>query len=89
MPACTQIKLGNGVCGKVAKELVTYVVEDISKFPNHIVCDEICNSEIVIPIIKNNKLIGVLDIDSASLSRFDLTDKLYLEKIIHILVDIL
>ena len=89
VPACTSIQLGNGVCGIAAKERNTLVIDDVSKFSNHITCDSSSNSEIVIPIIKNEKLIGVLDIDSASLFRFDNIDKIYLEKVIFFLVDIL
>ena len=87
LPACTSIKLGNGVCGTSAKMRQSIVVDDVHQFENHIGCDSSSNSEIVIPIIKNNELIGVLDIDSPSFSRFDNTDKLYLEKVISKLVD--
>jgi len=89
LPACTKINLGDGVCGIAAKELNTVIVDDVSKFSTHIVCDSSSNSEIVIPIIKDNKLLGVLDIDSESFSRFNNDDKLYLEKVIFFLVDIL
>ena len=89
LPACTKIKLGIGVCGTAAKKRKTVIVEDISKFETHIACDSLSNSEIVVPIIKNDKLIGVLDIDSALLSRFDNIDKLYLEKLVIKLVDII
>ncbi len=89
LPACTKIKLGIGVCGTAAKERKTVIVEDVSKFETHIACDSLSNSEIVVPIIKNDKLIGVLDIDSALLSRFDNIDKLYLEKLVIKLVDII
>jgi len=89
LPACTQIEMGIGVCGTSAKERYTLVVEDIDKFPSHIACDSASKSEIVVPIVKNNVLIGVLDIDSPSLSRFDEIDKISLEKVINILIDIL
>ena len=89
LPACTKINLGKGVCGIAAKSLNTVIVDDTSKFSTHIVCDSSSNSEIVIPIVKNAKLLGVLDIDSESFSRFDNDDKLYLEKVIIFLVDIL
>ena len=89
LPACAIIQLGNGVCGMAAKERITYIVDDVTKFSTHIVCDSRSNSEIVIPIIKNNNLIGVLDIDSESFSRFDLSDKAYLEKLINKVVDII
>jgi len=70
-PACTKIEMGNGVCGTSASKLEVIVVEDVEKFPGHIVCDPDSRSEIVLPIILGNgKLFGVLDIDSAELSRF-------------------
>lgn len=89
LPACTEIKMGVGVCGNSAKDQKTYVVEDVHAFPGHIACDGASNSEIVVPIIKDNKLIGVLDIDSPIHARFDETDQIYLEKVINKLVDIL
>lgn len=89
LPACTEIKLGNGVCGNSAKDQKTYVIKDVHAFPGHIACDSNSNSEIVVPIIKNDYLFGVLDIDSPVHNRFDETDKFYLEKVINKLVDII
>jgi L-methionine (R)-S-oxide reductase len=89
LPACTRIGLGNGVCGTSASTRKSLVVEDVHSFESHIGCDSASNSEIVIPIIKNGDLIGVLDIDSPSFSRFNETDRKYLEKVIMKLVDIL
>lgn len=89
LPACTEIKIGNGVCGSSAKEQKTYVVNDVHSFPGHIACDSNSNSEIVVPIVKNGKLYGVLDIDSPVNNRFDEVDKEYLEKVIDKLVDII
>lgn len=80
--ACTKIALGKGVCGTAAKEARTQVVEDVHQFPGHIACDSASNSEIVVPIIIDNKVVGVLDIDSPNFSRFDEQDKEGLEKII-------
>jgi L-methionine (R)-S-oxide reductase len=85
--ACTQIELGKGVCGSAASSLKTIIVPDVNKFPGHIVCDSDSKSEIVIPLIKNDKLLGVLDIDSASLNEFDETDKKYLEYICNFLTE--
>ena len=85
--ACTQIELGKGVCGSAASSLRTIIVPDVNKFPGHIVCDSDSKSEIVIPLIKNDKLLGVLDIDSASLNEFDETDKKYLEYICNFLTE--
>ena len=89
LPACTEIKLGSGVCGSSAKERKTYVIKNVHEFPGHIACDANSNSEIVVPIVKNNTLIGVLDIDSPIINRFDETDQEYLEKVVVNLVDIL
>jgi GAF domain-containing protein len=89
LPACTQIKVGSGVCGNAALSMVTYVVNDVDLFPGHIGCDSNSASEIVVPIIKENRLFGVLDIDSPQKNRFDDVDKKYLEKVISKLVDII
>jgi L-methionine (R)-S-oxide reductase len=85
--ACVDITLDRGVCGLAARSKKTVVVPDVHKFPGHIACDEGSNSEIVIPIVKNNQLIGVLDIDSYSLSRFDAVDQTYLEKFIKVIAE--
>lgn len=84
-PACTHIKLGKGVCGSAALTKETIVVKNVHEFPGHIACDSQSNSEIVVPIIMNDNLIGVLDIDSPIYSRFDEIDKKYLEKFVNIL----
>ncbi len=89
LPACTEIKLGVGVCGTSAQDQKTYRVNDVHSFPGHIACDGNSNSEIVVPIVKNNKLKGVLDIDSPVKGRFDEIDQFYLEKVINKLVDII
>jgi len=84
-PACTHIELGKGVCGSAALSRETQVIKNVHEFPGHIACDSQSNSEIVVPIIKNNILIGVLDIDSPLYSRFDEIDKKYLEEFVYIL----
>ena len=89
LPACTEIKLGSGVCGMSAINQKTYLVHDVHLFPGHIACDGNSESEIVVPIIKDGALYGVLDIDSPTKNRFDEIDKTYLEKVIIKLVDIL
>lgn len=71
LPACIRIPIGKGVCGSAALQLKTQIVDDVHAFPGHIACDSASNSEIVIPIVKDSKLIGVLDIDSPVYSRFD------------------
>lgn len=87
LPACIRIPLGRGVCGTSAGERRTLVVGDVHAFPGHIACDAASNSEIVIPVIKNDQLIGVLDIDSPLKGRFDELDKEYLEKFVQILTE--
>jgi GAF domain-containing protein len=81
--ACTRIKPGTGVCGTAVKEQRTIIIDDVNKFEGHIFCDPDSKSEIVIPIIKDDEVKGVLDIDSDVFSNFDLTDKKYLEKLIN------
>ncbi len=81
-PACVRIALGRGVCGTCAKTGKTQIVKDVHQFPGHIACDSASRSEIVVPIFKNKKIWGVLDIDSPIEERFDETDRLYLEKIV-------
>lgn len=84
--ACTHIEIGKGVCGTAAKTLRTQLIKDVHEFPGHIACDSASNSEIVVPIIKDKKLIGVLDIDSPLLGRFDEEDKVKLEEFVSIIV---
>ncbi|NYE07680.1 GAF domain-containing protein [Bacillus niacini] len=87
LPACVRIPLGKGVCGTAAKKMETVRVEDVHQFPGHIACDAASNSEIVIPLIKDGKLLGVLDIDSPEKSRFDKLDQEQLEEFTAILVN--
>jgi len=79
--ACTRIAIGKGVCGASAAEKKTIIVDDVNKFPGHIFCDSMSKSEIVVPLVKDNVLLGVLDIDSGNYSAFDETDKMYLEEL--------
>jgi len=74
-PACVRIALGNGVCGTAAQTLTTQRVADVHEFPGHIACDADSRSEIVVPLIVDEKLIGVLDIDSPALDRFSASDQ--------------
>lgn len=85
-PACMHIPMGKGVCGVCAKTLLTQRIDNVHEFPGHIACDCASNSEIVIPIVKENTLLGVLDIDSPKFSRFDEEDQLFLEKAVSILL---
>jgi L-methionine (R)-S-oxide reductase len=79
-PACVRIPWGKGVCGAAALLKQTMVVEDVHQFPGHIACDSASLSEIVVPLIKNQQLIGVLDVDSPVLSRFGIRERELLEK---------
>lgn len=79
--ACTRIKKGRGVCGTSWLESKTLIVPDVEKFPGHIACSSLSKSEIVIPVIKNNEVVAVLDADSEKYDLFDETDQQYLEKI--------
>jgi len=79
--ACTRIKKGKGVCGASWAKSQTLIVPEVEKFPGHIACSSLSRSEIVVPIIRNNKVIGVLDVDSIELDQYDNIDQNYLEKI--------
>ncbi|MEO7411035.1 MAG: GAF domain-containing protein [Sphingomicrobium sp.] len=74
-PACIRIKFGEGVCGAAAATLKVQRVDDVHAFPGHIACDSASNSELVVPIVKDGKLIAVLDLDSPEQSRFDAEDE--------------
>ena len=83
--ACVHIPIGKGVCGSAVEKDKTILVEDVHEFPGHIACDSASQSEIVIPIHYNNEVVGVLDIDSPILSRFDKEDQEGLEEVVRIL----
>lgn len=83
--ACTRIRKGKGVCGTAWATEQTQVVPDVSQFPGHIACSSASRSEIVVPLKQDNKVVAVLDIDSAQLNTFDDTDRLWLEKVAEIL----
>ncbi|MBT2670749.1 GAF domain-containing protein [Streptomyces sp. ISL-14] len=85
LPACVRIPIGKGVCGTSAATEKTLRVEDVHQFPGHIACDAASRSEIVIPLMKDGKLLGVLDIDSPITDRFDEMDQQGLEKFADIL----
>ena len=84
--ACTRIGFGKGVCGTSWKKRETILVGNVHEFPGHIACSALSNSEIVVPLVLNNQVIAVLDIDSVQFNDFDETDKLYLEKIVSYLI---
>jgi len=83
--ACTRIRKGKGVCGASWEKAQTVVVPDVEKFPGHIACSSLSRSEIVVPVIRNQKVVAVLDVDSEELNQFDETDKIYLEKIVELI----
>lgn len=83
--ACTRIKKGRGVCGTSWERATTVIVEDVEKFPGHIACSSSSKSEIVIPVYKNGKMLGVLDVDSSELAQFDSVDQMYLERILQLI----
>ncbi|MBS0418174.1 MAG: GAF domain-containing protein [Proteobacteria bacterium] len=80
-PACVRIPLGKGVCGTAAASRKTIVVRDVHEFPGHIACDAASQSEVVVPLLKNDVLLGVLDIDSPSVGRFDDADRRGIERL--------
>jgi L-methionine (R)-S-oxide reductase len=77
--ACVRIAIGRGVCGTAAERRQTLIVKDVHEFPGHIACDSASRSEIVVPLIKDGRLLGVLDLDSPDLARFDEEDRAGLE----------
>jgi GAF domain-containing protein len=83
--ACTRIRKGKGVCGTSWEKAETMIVPDVEKFPGHIACSSLSRSEIVIPIIRNNEVVAVLDVDSIELNQFDKTDQRFLEAIVSLI----
>jgi len=83
--ACTRIKKGKGVCCTSWAKAETLVVPDVEKFPGHIACNSLSRSEIVVPIIRNNKVLGVLDADGIEPDQYDIIDQNYLEEIINMI----
>ena len=83
--ACYRIRKGRGVCGTAWAEARTQVVPDVEQFPGHIACSSLSKSEIVVPLMANNEVVGVLDIDSDQLNTFDETDRRYLEELVSVL----
>jgi len=83
-PACVRIPWGNGVCGTAAARGAAIIVPDVHEFPGHIACDPDSRSELVVPLIANNRVLGVLDIDSPVPGRFDEEDRAGCERLIAI-----
>jgi GAF domain-containing protein len=86
-PACVRIALGKGVCGTAAVEGKTQVVRDVNAFPGHIACDAASRSEIVVPLVDRGQLIGVWDVDSPELARFDDDDREGMERLCAIFLE--
>lgn len=86
-PACIKIGIGEGVCGTSALLMETKKVYDVSKFPGHIVCDENAASELVVPIVKNDVVYGVIDLDSDELGNFTVEDQDFVERVRDVLVN--
>jgi len=86
-PACVRIAIGKGVCGTAAEQQQTILVDNVHEFPGHIACDSASNSEIVVPLLVQEDLIGVLDLDSPSLARFDDEDAKGLNELAEIFLE--
>jgi L-methionine (R)-S-oxide reductase len=84
--ACTRIKKGKGVCGVAWEQMKTIIVQDVNQFPGHITCSSLSKSEIVLPLIRNNEVVAVLDVDHSLYASFDKTDELFLSEIIGLIV---
>ena len=85
--ACVRIAMGKGVCGAAARDRRTIVVPDVDAFPGHIACDAASRSEVVVPMVRGETLLGVLDVDSPRVGRFDHEDAVGLERIATVLVE--
>ena len=86
-PSCVRIGIGKGVCGTAAQSRATTIVPNVHEFPGHIACDSASNSEIVIPLIGGERLIGVLDLDSLLFGRFDVEDENGLNRLVSVFVE--
>ncbi|HTW74952.1 MAG TPA: GAF domain-containing protein [Steroidobacteraceae bacterium] len=86
-PACSLIASGEGVCGRAALQRAAVLVPDVHAFPGHIMCDELSRSEMVLPLFKDGRLIGVLDMDSPELNRFDGADSEWVQRLLQQLMD--
>ncbi len=88
-PACVRIEAGKGVCGAAARRKETVVVPDVHQFPGHIACDGVSRSEIVVPLVRDGRVLGVLDLDSPEYERFGDADRIGLERIAGILLRVM
>jgi L-methionine (R)-S-oxide reductase len=85
-PACIRIAIGKGVCGTAAEQKGTVLVSNVHEFPGHIACDSASNAEVVVPLMKENQLLGVFDVDSPTIGRFDEEDAKGLNELVEILL---
>jgi L-methionine (R)-S-oxide reductase len=85
-PACVRIAWGQGVCGTAAARAAPVVVPDVHEFPGHIACDAASRSELVVPLVSGGRVVGVLDLDSPSLARFDADDRAGIERLVRVLL---
>ena len=88
-PACVRIAIGKGVCGTAAARRASVLVTDVDAFPGHIACDSASRSELVVPIVRDGTLLGVLDLDSPQLARFDEHDRAGCERLVSVFIDAL
>ncbi|HHW4679048.1 MAG TPA: GAF domain-containing protein [Xylella sp.] len=86
LPACIRIPLDKGVCGATARTRCTHRIDDVNAFPRHIACDSASRSELVVPLLKDDTLIGVLDLDSPAYARFDIEDQTGIESLARVFV---
>jgi L-methionine (R)-S-oxide reductase len=86
-PACVRIAIGRGVCGTAAARAATVVVPDVHDFPGHIACDPVSRSELVVPLLEAGQVLGVLDLDSPLLARFDEVDQEGCERLVELFLD--
>ncbi len=86
-PACVRIAIGRGVCGAAAEQRRTQRIDDVNAFPGHIACDSASRSELVVPLVRDNKVLGVLDLDSPRPARFSAADQAGMERLVAIFLD--
>jgi L-methionine (R)-S-oxide reductase len=86
-PACVRIAMGRGVCGAAAEQRCTQRIDDVNAFPGHIACDSASRSELVVPLVRDNKVLGVLDLDSSRPARFSAADQAGMERLVAIFLE--
>jgi L-methionine (R)-S-oxide reductase len=86
-PACVRIAVGKGVCGTAVQRRATVLVPNVHEFPGHIACDSASNSEVVVPLLRKGRIVGVLDLDSPLLNRFDASDASFCEAVARLWIE--